>query len=132
MAAQAEIAATAGDEILHINAVARRDVIDFCTHCFHPTRDLVPESHWQWISRRNACAIVRIGMADPARRHANQNFGRADLWKRDLGIFQRFPEPHEPHSSHPRLIRKSQCCPCQPMRVILACKRDKGQKSEVR
>ena len=75
MAAQAEIAATAGDEILHINAVARRDVIDFCTHCFHPTRDLVPESHWQWISRRNACAIVRIGMADPARRHANQNFG---------------------------------------------------------
>src|SRR5437773_4575182 len=115
--AKAEITATAADEIVHIDAVSRGDVVDLFAHRFHTARYFVPESHRQRIYRRNVFSKVRVGVADPAGCYPDQDFGRADLWKCNLGIFQWFPQLQEPHSSHTRLTRQSQRCTCQRMRM---------------
>ena len=41
-----------------------------------------------------------VGVTNPAGRDADQDFGRADLWKLNLGIFQRCADLHELDSSH--------------------------------
>jgi hypothetical protein len=41
--AEAEITATATDQVMHIDAVVRRDVGDFFADRFHMSRDFVPE-----------------------------------------------------------------------------------------
>jgi len=43
---------------------------------------------------------MRIGVANPASCDSDQDFGRADLWKRDLGIFQWCAGLHQLDSSH--------------------------------
>jgi hypothetical protein len=75
-------------------------VVDISPHSFHAPRYFMPERHWQRINRRDASAIVRIRMADPAGCDSDQDLGRADLWRRNLGIFQWFPELDQSNSSH--------------------------------
>lgn len=81
---------------------------DFFADRFHKTRYFVPESQWQTIDRRNAAAIVRVGVANSAGGYSDQNFGRPDLWKCNLGIFQRFTDLHELDSPHKIVIRRGQ------------------------
>ena len=60
------------------------------------------------IDRRNAAAIVRVGVANSAGRYPDQNVGWPDPWKPNLGIFQRFADLHELDSSHKLVIRRGQ------------------------
>jgi hypothetical protein len=73
---------------------------DFFADRFHKTRYFVPENQWQTIDRRNAAAIVRVGVANSAGRYSDQDFRRPDLWKSNLGVFQRFTDLHELDSPH--------------------------------
>jgi hypothetical protein len=67
---------------------------------FYTTRYFVPESQWQKIDRRNAAAIMCVGVANSAGGYSDENFGRPDRWKGNLGIFQRFADLHELNSPH--------------------------------
>ena len=75
-------------------------MVDLSAYSFHTPRNFVPESDWQRINRGDASAIVSIRVADPAGFDSDQDFGRADLWKWNLGIFQRFADLHELDSPH--------------------------------
>lgn len=60
---------------------------------------------------------MRIGVAYPAGRDSDQDFGRGDLWECNLGIFQWSAELHQSHGPHKRLTRESQRCIYQRMQM---------------
>jgi len=41
-----------------------------------------------------------VGVANSAGGYSDENFGRPDRWKGNLGIFQRFADLHELNSPH--------------------------------
>src|SRR5438067_11938917 len=55
----AKVAATAADQIMHIHAVAGRNVVDVSRHSIHAPSYYVPESNGQGINGRDSSEIVR-------------------------------------------------------------------------
>lgn len=85
---------------MNADTISRRNVRDIFPNTFHVTGYFVPEGHRQRIKFRNTRAIVRIGVADAAGGHADQNLGRTDFRNCNVGLFQWFAGLNELDSSH--------------------------------
>ena len=48
---------------------------------------------------------MRVGVTNSAGCDADQNFGWTDIWKWNLGVFQRFAELDELNGSHTLYIK---------------------------
>jgi hypothetical protein len=77
---------------MYADAIAGRDMLDIGADFFDSTCDFVPERYRQTVNPGNAGEIMFVGMANPARRNPNQNFGRANLRNWNIRIFQRFSD----------------------------------------
>jgi hypothetical protein len=92
VALQAEIASAAMCEVVDANAVASLEGVDIFADGFDRAGDFVPGSDRQMRDWGNPGAVMRIGMANPARTNADQNVRRTDLRNYDLNILQWVPE----------------------------------------
>jgi hypothetical protein len=93
LAAFTKITASASDEIVNTNAIARREVGNPCANFFHSASNFVPECHRQRINFGNAGAIMTVRVTDSRSSDPNQNVGRTNFRNRNVLIFERFSDP---------------------------------------
>jgi hypothetical protein len=74
-AARTERTASAVNQIVYANTVSHGEMRHIIPDLLHATRDFVTKRERQTINRRNACAIMRVGMTDSGRCNADQNIG---------------------------------------------------------
>jgi len=85
---------------MNADTISRGKVGDIFPNSLDVPGYFVPKGYRQRIKFRNAGAIMRIGVADPASGHADQNIGRTDFRNGNVGLLQWFAGLRESHSSH--------------------------------
>ena len=112
-------------QIMHANAIARRDMCNVSTNLLDPTSYFVSERHRKILNLGNARAIMRIGVTDSRSSDANQNVRRSDLGNWNVRRLERFCDLDESHRSHFLAIVtrvdaiKTSCSPNQSVEISL-------------
>jgi hypothetical protein len=84
----AKLAVAASREIVHADAVAHGETLDFRSESFHDARNLMAERKRQGLDRGNAGAVVRVGMANACSSYSEQDVMRANRRDWDLALPQ--------------------------------------------
>jgi hypothetical protein len=87
--APAEFTGSAMQEIVEANAIARHDLRHLLASALDHASHFVPKRDWQMIDRRNAGAVMCIGMTDSSRFNAHEDIGWADLRDRNFDVLER-------------------------------------------
>jgi hypothetical protein len=103
----AEIAGAAVREIMHANAVAWAQCVHIAADGFDRARDVMAGSNRQVSDWRYPGPIMRVGMADPARRHPDENVCATDLRHWDFDFLQWLAKLDQANASHDLSLRKA-------------------------
>ncbi len=90
----------ARSEVMHANPVARTDAGDLSTGFGNDTGDLMPERQRHAPDRRQAGAIMGIGMTDAGRFDSHDRVARPRAWRGNLLQRQRLLQPNKANGSH--------------------------------